>query len=128
MPLCVFRCAIFLFGQFGTETVALEETFHENVIDERALARAAHTGDADEQAQGDVDVDVLEVIVPCALNQKALLRRGPPPGWDGDLFRPRQILTGKTIRIGKHLSEGTGRDHLAAAHTGPRTEIDEMIR
>ena len=39
------------------------EGLDQDVVDQRALARAGNAGDAHERAQGDLDVDILEVVV-----------------------------------------------------------------
>ena len=61
----------------------------EDVVDERRLARAGHARDADEQAERELDVDALQVVLraPRTVNEP---RSSGPPLRDRDrLARPR---------------------------------------
>ena len=51
------------------------ERGEEGLVDERGLARAGDAGDADEAAERDADVDVLEVVLAAALELEAVLVR-----------------------------------------------------
>ena len=44
----------------------------EDVVDQRAFARAGNAGDADEQAERDLDVDVLQIVVRGAADDERL--------------------------------------------------------
>src|SRR5439155_23201158 len=55
-------------GPFLRAEPVPEQRAAQDVIDERALARAAHAGDAGESADGDARVDVLEVVCGRAAN------------------------------------------------------------
>ena len=61
--------------------VALEALV-EDVVEERALARAGNAGDAGEDAEGDADVDVLEVVLVGVADLEEGLGR-PPRRRDG---------------------------------------------
>ena len=50
---------------FATHEIA-EKRLGDDVVDQRAFAGTARTGDADERAERDFDVDVFEVVVACA--------------------------------------------------------------
>ena len=47
----------------------------QRLVDERGFARAADAGDADEPAERDADVDVLEVVLAAAFELEAVLVR-----------------------------------------------------
>ena len=49
-------------GRIATPTQSPHDGVVERVLNQRGLARAAHTGDDDESIQGKLDIDVLEII------------------------------------------------------------------
>src|SRR5262249_42208451 len=99
----------------------------ENVVDQRALARAAYPGDRNEEAERNLDIDILEVVVSCTVDLKAFSRRRPSLVRDGNLFHPGEILAGKAVRIRAHVGEGTGRDHWSPRHPGTGSEVNEIV-
>ena len=56
----------------------------QNVVDQRALARAGNAGDADEHAQRNLDVDALEVVVRGAADDELGVADGPALGGNFD--------------------------------------------
>src|SRR5262249_54875071 len=65
--------------------VHLPQGLLEDVVDQRALARAADPRDAHEQAQGHLDVYALEVVVAGPEHREALAVAGAALAGDGDL-------------------------------------------
>ena len=102
--------------------------FHEDVVDERALARAADAGDADEQAERDLDVDVLEVVVPGADDREppcrsaAGARRGRRSPCGPERYWPVRLSGLATTS-----ASVAGGDDLAAADAGAGAEVDEVV-
>ena len=99
----------------------------ENVIDERRFSRAADAGDADEETERNLDVDVLKVIVPSADDTEPLLAAGPALRRNQNLFLAGKVLSGEAVRMHYDVREGAGCHHLAAADAGARTEINEIV-
>ena len=57
----------------GTELRAVQigrELFIQNVVDQRGLATAGYTGDAGHHAERDGDIDVLQIVLCRASNNK----------------------------------------------------------
>src|SRR5262249_10724542 len=107
----------------GTLAVALAQPFEEDVVDERALARAADAGAADEAAERHLDVDPLEIVVPGVDDAQAVAVAGPALGGDGDLLLAGQVLSGEAVGVGEHFGEGAGGDDLPATDAGPGAEV-----
>ncbi len=103
------------------------ERFLEDIADQRTLTRARHPGDAHEQAQRYLDVDVLQVVVRGPADHELLAVGGSAFRGHGDLFRPGEILPGDALRLGHHLLDRPRSDHGAPAHAGPRSEIDDVV-
>src|SRR5262245_8388317 len=103
------------------------EALLEDVVDERGLARAADAAHADEQTERNVDVDVLEVVVPGAAHCDVALRARPSLRRHGDLFRAAEVLCGKTLSALEHVIETAGGDDVAAAHAGTGAEIHDVV-
>src|SRR5690606_11485467 len=92
-------------------------------FDERALAGAGHPGHDDEDSEGDVDVDVLQVV----------------PVRSPDLQRPRggtYVLFERYLAVevtagqraaGPQLVDGACEADGAARGAGPWTEVDDVV-
>ncbi len=100
----------------------------ERLDEEGGLAAARDAGDAGEQAERDVDGDVLEVVLARAFDGEAaaacrlapLLRRG-------DLLEAGEILPGEAGGRGHDLFRRALRHHLAAVDAGAGAHIHHMI-
>ncbi len=129
------------------------EGLDQDIVDQRTLAGTGNTGHAGKRPQGDLHVDVLEVVVAGAANcedrsGRLFLRsftrcgmRGPvliggkdlrslgdaPLGGDIDLFLAGKILSGDAPLGPGHGLDVTVGHNFAA--TDPRTgpEVDDMI-
>ena len=66
------------------------ERFLEDIADQRTLTRARHPGDAHEQAQRYLDVNVLQVVVRGPADHELLAVGGSAFRGHGDLFSPRR--------------------------------------
>ena len=101
----------------------------QDVVDQRALARAGNAGDADERAQRNLDVDVLEIVVRARRRSRShwLARSGGVCGGNFDLQLAGEILPGHAARRLAIFVGGAGGDDFAAAHAGAGAEIDDVI-
>ncbi len=111
----------------GGLTPPARQSFEQDVVDQRTFAGAANAGDADEQAERYLHVDVFEVVLPCAddLNRLA----GPRPALlrHLDPARAGEVLSREAVLVGKEIGVAAGRHHLAAAHAGAGAEIDDVV-
>ena len=70
----------------------------QDAADQRAFAAARHPGHARHHAQRDVDVDVLQVVVPRAVDRQLEFVHDRPQSFrHGDLAAARQELTGQRL-------------------------------
>ena len=86
------------------ERASTAATSAKDVVDQRTLAGAADAGDADERAERELDVDVLEIVVPAptiaervtvAIDRSFAPHRASSLGiGDLDLALAREILAG----------------------------------
>ena len=102
------------------------QIFVQNLIHQGGLAGAGHAGDAGHDAQRELHVDVLQVVLFCAPDRKpagglpALLRHR-------DLQLPGQILPrDAAFALFKILRRALG-DDLPAVFPGPRADIHDPV-
>ena len=111
---------------FAAVQVAPQGLDHD-VADQRALARARDAGDADQRTQRNVDVDVLQVVMPCALDPQKLLADGPRfLGHRNRLFAG-QVAARETARCAGNLFGRALAHDFTAAHPRPRPEVDQVV-
>src|SRR5450830_1585893 len=98
------------------------------VVDQRRLARAGDARDAGEHVQGDVRVDVFEVVLRRARDEQ-VLAIGLAPGlgqWDGQLAR--QVLPRQRRRLGDDVRQAASSHDVSAVFTGARTHVNKIVR
>ena len=99
----------------------------ERVDEQRRLAAAGDAGDAGEEAERDLDGDVLQVIAARADEPQHAGRVARPPLGHRDLAHAGEILAGERVRVGHHVGwRALGDDH-AAMHAGAGADIDHVI-
>src|SRR5690606_23048155 len=100
----------------------------EGVVEARRLARAGHAGDAGEQAGGDLQVDVLEVVAAGTTQAQGHVWVGRAPGFrDRDRAAPGQVVAGERTRCVQHLLQAALGDHLAAVHAGHGADVHDVV-
>ena len=100
----------------------------ENVVDQRALARAGDAGHADEHAQRNLDVDFLEVVVPRAADDEFGVADGPAAGRGSRSAACRKrYWPGDALRLGDDFGCRTRGDDVPAVDARPGAEIDDVI-
>src|SRR5262249_37337524 len=108
----------------------------QDVVDERRLARSAHAGNGHEGAERDADVEILEVVLPRALDDDLPLHRRPAS--PGRLYGAltAQVLPGDRLTYPLPLTPRPFpyqllrrplKDQLASMLPRPRTEVDEIV-
>ncbi len=95
---------------------------------EGGLAAARHAGHRGEQAERDIDGDVLEIVLARAFDREAAAagRLAPLLG-RGDLLEAGEILPGEAVRVGHHLVGRAFGHHRAAMDAGAGAHIHHMI-
>ena len=103
------------------------ELLVENVVDERALARARGSTDADEDPQGDFDIEVVEVVgagtadMQVAAVERAALNRHV------NALAAGEKLAGQGVWILQYLANGTLGGDAAAVHARAGADLDDVI-
>ena len=94
---------------------------------ERALARARYARHADEQAQGKLSVDALEVVLPGPFDCERSTVGNFAGGGNGDRFFAREVLTGQALGCFGEVGDGPLSDDLAPLDARPRPEVDQVV-
>src|SRR5581483_2478694 len=94
----------FLLGRRPTVCQRRHQGVLENVVDQRAFARATDAGHTHEAAKRDLDVDVLQIVVAGTKNLQAGAIAWSALLGNLDSLRTGQILSGKTLGIGDDLT------------------------
>ena len=108
----------------------LGQRSQQDVVDQRGLARAGHPGHRHQPAEGEVDVDVVQVVLAGTLDREHVPAPGPSDGGDGDGLGPGDVLAGQRVGIGLE-APGSGdraRVHDAAAVLPrARPDVDHVV-
>ena len=104
----------------------LAEVGLEGLVDEGGFAAAAHAGDADEHAEGNLDGDILQVVAPGADDAEDFAIALPAFLRHLDLLLAVEESGGERVGL-EHLSRRSLEDHLAAFPTGKGTHIDDVV-
>ena len=124
MPRTFLCCARLL---AGLVQVAFQRP-QEDVVDQRALAGAGDAGDADEAAERELDVDVLEVVLGGPFDLEALLEVVLAPlGGDQDALLAAEVLAGERLLALDDLVEGALGNEFAAVRAGRRADVDDVV-
>ena len=112
---------------FGRLAEGARQAGQDHVLHQRRLAAARHAGQADEAAERNLDVDVLQIVGRRALDHEPG-RTGRDRPWRGGRDGPpaRQIVTGQ----GPGAGDLAGRaviDDLAAALARRRAHVDDPV-
>ena len=99
----------------------------DDLVDQRGLAAAGDTGDAGEGPQRHGDVDVFQVILPCAPHRQELPIAGAAGGRHLDALFPTEILARQAVGIGHDLLRRAGGHHLPAVGSGAGADVDEIV-
>jgi hypothetical protein len=98
----------------------------EDLVDEGAFAGAGDTGEAAEDAEGQLDIDFFEVVLAGAGDFQVVLclasRRG-----DRDGFAAGEIVGGEGAFLFFQALEGAGIDELTAVAAATGADLDEVV-
>jgi hypothetical protein len=104
---------------------ASREGAAEGVLDEGALARAAHAGDAHEGVEGEAHLGHAQVVAARAPEHELLRER--PRGRRGDGLAPRQPAPRRSVR-GQERLGGADEHDLPARPPGAGAEVHHEVR
>ena len=123
-------------GFFGAVKIA-GEGGAEDVVDECGLAAAGDAGDADEGAEGEVGVDVLQVVGAGAGDAEPAVggpghegARGEGRfafGWNADAEFACEVASGERLWGGGDFRERALRDDLSTERSSPGADVDDVV-
>ena len=114
-------------GRFGGLAKMTHQSWGQHILNQTRLARAAHARDGDQALQRKIDVDVLQVVLACALQNQTRRAVG-----DHALETQAHLLAATQIgaRQGVGMAQVCGaaiKHNLAAALTRPRAHVDHAV-
>ena len=104
------------------------QLLEQDLIHQGALAAAGHAGNHGKGPQGELHVDVPQVVLRRADDLQALAVARPPGLRHGDPLLAGEILTRQAVGVGHDLLRCTGGHHLAAVDAGAGTDVDQVVR
>ncbi len=110
----------------GTVQAAHQATV-EDLVHEGALARTGDAGDAGEEVQGELDVDLLEVVLRRSQHLQHLAVGGSADSRHFDELLAVEILRGDTVRYRQDFFERTRRHDLSALLPRARADVHQVI-
>ena len=106
----------------------LRQLLVEDLVDQRALARARDSGDTDQRAQRDANVDVLEVVGPRPLDRDEAAVAGSAGVRRRDLTDAAKVLTGYGVLGRDYVVDRAGGDHVAPVLAGAGSQVHDVVR
>ena len=106
---------------------ALHEAAVEDVVHQRRLAGAGHAGHRDEAAQGQLHVEVLQVVLTGIPDDDPVLARLAPHLGHRDRQLTRDVAAGQRPLGGFELSQRPRAHDLPPVLTGARTDVDDVV-
>src|SRR6185369_3200106 len=100
----------------------------QDVVQKCGLSRAGNSGDRDQHAERNFNVDVFQVVSSCADNPHSLFPRFAPRLRHLDSQFVRQISPGERSRSLLDLLIGARGNYTAAIFPGARAEIENSVR
>src|SRR5262249_23334761 len=100
----------------------------QNVAHKRALAGPGNAGDADEESEGKINVDALEIVVVRSLDAQDPAVRRFPRGWDWSRLSAGEIGAGQAPPRADDIIDRPLRDHLAPLDSGSGPEVNKVVR
>ena len=117
-------------GQTGRRGVLAQPAAQgrvERVLDQRALAGAAHARHQAEQAQRKLDGDVLQVVAPRAGQADPAVIGLPPRARAHAAAAAGQVIAGKAVGRGLHLGRRALENDAAAPLARTGTDLDHVV-
>ena len=105
----------------------LHQCLVENLIHQRALARARHACHADEAAQRELNVNLAQVVLPRPPDDQPVVAAGPAQRRDRDLPDAGEVLPRHRARRARQPVGGPAVDDLAAVLAGAGADVDHPV-
>ena len=99
----------------------------QGVVHERALARAGDARDHVEATEGELEPDVLEVVLAAATDHEPSLRIDRARIGGRDPTASREIRAGQRGLVALDLGRRALRHHLAPVDSGARSHVDHVV-
>ena len=103
------------------------QPLEEHLVYKGALSAAGHAGDHRKGAQGELHVDMPEIILRRADDLQNLAVSGTANGGHLNFLLSGQILPRQTVGVSHHLRRSACCHHLTAVNTGAGADVDEVI-
>ena len=113
-------------GRLERVIEVLREDGLQSFVDEGTLARAADASDEDETAEGELHVNLLEVITPTSSEYQTVTAALTPLLGDGDLLLAVEVLGRDGIGL-EHLLGRALEDDLATLASSTGADVDDVI-
>lgn len=114
-------------GGLGRLVQLAVSDMEQGVIDQGRLAGAGDAGDAGHHPDGQVQVDVAQVVAARPLQFQPLAGERGALGRDGDLLAAGEVVTGQGFGVRDDLLRRPLGDDGAAVHAGPRADVEHMV-
>ena len=105
-----------------------DECFIQHLVDERRFSAAGHAGHTRHDAQRDLHIHVLEIMLCRAADHKRMAVSGAAVCRHGNFLFPGQILPGDGALTARDLLRCAGADHFPTVHTRTGADVDEIVR
>jgi hypothetical protein len=100
----------------------------QDVANEGSFSRAAHSGEADEAVEGNLNGQILEIVTACALEREVgQMGLDGALGRQGGLLGAGEELSGERVRVFQEGLEGALEDNVAPGRALPRPKVDDLV-
>jgi hypothetical protein len=100
----------------------------QRAVDQRGLAGAGHAGDAGQQAQGDLEIDALQVVAGGAASRSWRFGSGAWRFFGSSMRASAGKVGAGQGRLFGHDGVGVALGHdRAAVHAGAGTDVDDVV-
>ena len=101
--------------------------FPKNVVDKRTLSRTTDTGHTDEFSERKFSGDITQVMMRCAVDLDGVPVSWSTNFWDLNCSSTAEKCARQTAFRILYFVDGPFGNHFSAAHSWPRTKIDQMF-
>ena len=105
----------------------IKDLYEQNRIDEGGFTRSGHARNADEASQGDLHVDLFQIVHLGAVHTEEFTVARPAGFRHVDPPPSRKERAGDGIFALRHLRRRTGKNHLAAVDAGTWADIHDVV-
>src|SRR5579859_5949833 len=103
------------------------ELLVQDLVDERTLAGAGDASDAGEDAEWDMHIDILEVVLASPANGEDVPFGWPALRWNSNLLPPAEKLPGERNGMLQNRIDVALRNQFSTMNAGARAKFDDVI-